>query len=200
MWDILYLLITTGVMDELIRKLQAHLQDHPDNDDLKDTIACLQTSRKSALPFEATGDTLQKKLVILREQGLEFSRDEELEALRECRATSQPHGGDSNKRSAVEIKSNASSNSPHPSRPNPRLPFSLAAPTALPVELYDLLDQAYRLHVLATDPKSLLPPGKSLLSALSRSHSENAHGASELHDRVEGIVHKAFWDEVGTPF
>lgn len=183
-------------MDELIRKLQAHLQDHPDNDDLKDTIACLQTSRKSTLPFEATGDTLQKKLVILREQGLKISRDEELEALRECRATFQPHGGDSNKRSAVETKSNASSNPPHLSR----LPFSLAAPTALPVELYDLLDQAYRLHVLATDPKSLLPPGKSLLSALSRSHSENAHGASELHDRVEGIVHKAFWDEVRRPF
>ncbi|KAH9944701.1 hypothetical protein B0H21DRAFT_877511 [Amylocystis lapponica] len=76
-------------------------------------------------------------------------------------------------------------------------PASLPVNTALlPIELVDVLNNAYFLHMLATDPERVLPPGKSLLSALSRPNSSTNDGEPpSLHDRVEDIVHKAFWDE-----
>lgn len=71
----------------------------------------------------------------------------------------------------------------------------------LPEELLDVLDHSFLLHLLATDPAQVLPPGKSLVSALSHPHVRNARSEGELptlKDRVENIVHKAFWDEVRT--
>ena len=80
----------------------------------------------------------------------------------------------------------------------PPLPVNTAL---LPIELVDILDRAYFLHVLATDPTRVLPPGKSLLSALSGPHASAPTGepAASLHDRVEDVVHRAFWDEVRAP-
>ena len=66
----------------------------------------------------------------------------------------------------------------------------------LPVELIDTLNHAYFLHLLATDPAQVLPPAKSLLSVMSRSHSAADDTKPTLHSKVEDIVHKAFWDEV----
>ncbi|KAG5639410.1 hypothetical protein H0H81_002942 [Sphagnurus paluster] len=65
--------------------------------------------------------------------------------------------------------------------------------SALPPELLHALNQAYLLHVLATDPARVVPPGKSLLSMMPRALPV-AHD-SPLHVRVEELVHKAFWDE-----
>ncbi|KAG8213694.1 hypothetical protein J3R82DRAFT_10392 [Butyriboletus roseoflavus] len=52
------------------------------------------------------------------------------------------------------------------------------------------------LHILATDPAQVLPPGKSLLSVMSGSHI-TADGDSKLtlHNKVGDLVYKAFWDE-----
>jgi len=78
----------------------------------------------------------------------------------------------------------------------------------MPVEpradLIHALNQAYFLHVLATDPDKLIPPGKSLLSMMahshlhqsSTSHTQNSDSVAVLHDRVEEAVHRAFWNEV----
>ncbi|RDB24988.1 hypothetical protein Hypma_007850 [Hypsizygus marmoreus] len=63
----------------------------------------------------------------------------------------------------------------------------------LPPELIHDLNQAYFLHVLATDPAKVIPPGKSLLSMLARAPAPAA--PSPLHAKVEKVVHKAFWDE-----
>jgi hypothetical protein len=70
--------------------------------------------------------------------------------------------------------------------------------TSLPPELLHVLNQAYFLHVLATDPAKLIPPGKSLLSMMARSEGAPVPDTAEtaLHDRVERVVHKAFWNEV----
>jgi hypothetical protein len=69
----------------------------------------------------------------------------------------------------------------------------------LPIELVDILNQTYFLHLLATDPKQVVPPGKSLISMMSRSRKEGEEDAKHtLHDTVEDLVHKAFWDEVRT--
>jgi len=73
--------------------------------------------------------------------------------------------------------------------------------TQLPADLLDLLNQAYFLHLLANDPSKVLPAGKSLLSVMSRPHVR-MHGDDELptlQEKVEEMVHKAFWDEVPPP-
>lgn len=75
----------------------------------------------------------------------------------------------------------------------------------LPLELVDTLNQAYFLHLLATDPGKVIPPGKSLLSMMARSSHMSGDGSVEsgtsiLHDRVEKVVHQAFWTEVRISF
>ncbi|KAF9501568.1 hypothetical protein BDN71DRAFT_1550387 [Pleurotus eryngii] len=66
---------------------------------------------------------------------------------------------------------------------------------SLPHELIESLNRAYWLHVLAVDPSQILPPGKSLLAMMTRIGAHRSEGKSDLHRTVEGIVHKAFWDE-----
>lgn len=70
--------------------------------------------------------------------------------------------------------------------------------THLPADLLDLLNQTYFLHLLANDPSKLLPPGKSLLSVLSHPNipQKRDDEPPTLHNKVEEMIHKAFWDEV----
>ena len=81
--------------------------------------------------------------------------------------------------------------------PHPLL-RSLPPLTHLPADLLDLLNQTYFLHLLANDPSKLLPPGKSLLSVLSRPNIRQGQDGEPptLHNKVEEMIHKAFWDEV----
>jgi hypothetical protein len=67
----------------------------------------------------------------------------------------------------------------------------------------EAMDRAYFLHVLATTPEAVLPPGKTLVSALAliredaRAEDAPAPAPTDLHAQVEQVVHRAFWDEVG---
>jgi len=81
--------------------------------------------------------------------------------------------------------------------PHPLL-RSLPPLTHLPADLLDLLNQTYFLHLLANDPLKVLPPGKSLLSVLSRPNVRQKRDDEppRLQDKVEEMIHKAFWDEV----
>ena len=81
--------------------------------------------------------------------------------------------------------------------PHPLL-RSLPPVTHLPADLLDLLNQTYFLHLLSNDPSKLLPPGKSLLSVLSQPNKRQRldDEPPTLHDKVEEMIHKAFWDEV----
>jgi hypothetical protein len=69
----------------------------------------------------------------------------------------------------------------------------------LPLELVDTFNHTYLLHVLATNPEKILPPGKSILSMMSRPHVQSEHGEEslpKLQVKVEGLAHQAFWDAV----
>ncbi|KAI0093399.1 hypothetical protein BDY19DRAFT_882863 [Irpex rosettiformis] len=66
--------------------------------------------------------------------------------------------------------------------------------TALPTELYHTLNYVHFLHVLSVNPGAVVPPGKSLLSVLSRPYTHGGQQA-DLRKRVENIVHKAFWEQ-----
>jgi hypothetical protein len=72
--------------------------------------------------------------------------------------------------------------------------------THLPIELVETIERIYFLHVLATEPTSILPPGKTLVSALASvqesSSTEQIDESSTLHSHVEQAVHRVFWDEV----
>lgn len=95
-----------------------------------------------------------------------------------------------------------------PSR-SKRLPVSVMLSSTiqnssnLPFDLVDALNQAFFLHMLATDPARVLPPGKSILSMLSRprmgtlkDEDKDKDSLGSLQRKVETMVHKAFWDEV----
>jgi hypothetical protein len=72
-----------------------------------------------------------------------------------------------------------------------------ASSRVLPAELVALLNNAYFLHILATDPGQVLPPGKSLLSVMSRARTADDTPPT-LQSKVEDLAHKAFWEEVRT--
>ncbi|KAI0311619.1 hypothetical protein OF83DRAFT_742947 [Amylostereum chailletii] len=81
--------------------------------------------------------------------------------------------------------------SPHP------LLRSLPPATFLPAELLDILNHTYFLHLLATDSAQVLPPGKSILSMMSKPHARQPSTGEipTLQEKVEEVIHKAFWDE-----
>jgi len=111
----------------------------------------------------------------------------------------------SDTRAHASLNGRAESGSPNESTihippltaPHPLL-RSLPPVTHLPADLLDLLNQTYFLHLLANDPSKLLPPGKSLLSVLSQPNKRQRRDDEPptLHDKVEEMIHKAFWDEV----
>lgn len=81
----------------------------------------------------------------------------------------------------------------------PLLPVSTHSHRTLPIELLQTLNHTFFLHLLATDPERVLPPGKSLLSMMSapRTTSGSLDGdLPKLEERVKDVVHRAFWKEV----
>ena len=70
---------------------------------------------------------------------------------------------------------------------------------SLPAELFEALNSTYFLHRLATQPETVIPPGKTLLSMLLHSRiNEDSKGKSDkdLLERVKEVAHEAFWNEV----
>ncbi|KAJ7901921.1 hypothetical protein B0H14DRAFT_2330015 [Mycena olivaceomarginata] len=63
--------------------------------------------------------------------------------------------------------------------------------------LLRVLNQTYFLHLCATEPDTVIPEGKSLLSMIAHSRltPQTAEPAAQLHERVEKAVHGAFWNE-----
>ncbi|KAJ6499218.1 hypothetical protein C8R45DRAFT_981598 [Mycena sanguinolenta] len=68
----------------------------------------------------------------------------------------------------------------------------------LPYELVQILNNTFFLHFLATEPKLVVPDGKSLLSMMTHSRLKpqtNEQPVAQLHERVENAVHAAFWSQ-----
>ncbi|KAJ3528840.1 hypothetical protein NMY22_g9248 [Coprinellus aureogranulatus] len=77
--------------------------------------------------------------------------------------------------------------------------FRPGVQATLPYELVESLNQVYFLHLLATEPERVIPPGKTLLSMMihSRMNTEKNKGdqAGNLLERVQEVAHRAFWNE-----
>lgn len=192
-------------MQRILDQLRAHADAAPDNALLTHTIAALlDVQRRPHGPHSVSWDALSRDFQRLRDHELwepSTENDELLDALRVLltspshmspRESVEPHQTplSGEKVSVVNVI------------PSPGVSSQLVSNRdhlVLPVELIDVLNNAYFLHILATDPAQILPPGKSLLSVMSRARS-TADGDPKptLHSKVEDIAHKAFWDEVRT--
>lgn len=77
-------------------------------------------------------------------------------------------------------------------------------PLELVESLKDSFKQVYFLHLLATEPEKVVPPGKSLSSMLLHillsSSNKRQDDVQPLLERVKEAAHKAFWDEVRSLF
>ena len=194
-------------MNAIIDELKAQASSHPHNHLLERTIAHLLDLRHSAISGEhqnVSWDAVRRDFDSLEAEGLWEKSEVGVRVLDELRLSM---GGQDDSRSA-ETSLNLRSET-HLEGQNLKLLvpadssnaslFNSMVTLALPRELVDILRHTYFLHVLATDPVKVLPPGKSLLSVLSRPHlaTGRTEGSSpSLHDKVEDMVHKAFWNEV----
>ena len=61
--------------------------------------------------------------------------------------------------------------------------------------LLDLIEETHFLRMLLTDPDSVIPPGKSLLSMLTNAKFNEEEGSAILQS-VTQVAHRAFWSEV----
>lgn len=178
-------------MDDLIGKLQALTQKHPENDAIKRLLVAIKTA-DAASAGPAQWANVRRDVKALVQQQL-ISEDE-LKRLGEL--VPQETGSKD-----AETTGNFSIVVP-PSPGERSLAQFLTNGSALPPELLDTLNHIYFLHLLATNPTSVLPPGKSLVSAMLGAGSTPGDGEDStptLRERVEDIVHKAFWSEVHIP-
>ncbi|KZT04639.1 uncharacterized protein LAESUDRAFT_727819 [Laetiporus sulphureus 93-53] len=196
-------------MEHLLSVLQQKLSDHPDSVSLQEAISHLTQVDNGKDAYRSSNwEIIQNDFGKLSAGGLWEVTPENEEMLEDVRKTlmadrsrassisnkqSSPAG--SNKRE-YEPRRDISVVMPPPLS-TPLLPVSLMNPTVLPIELVEVLNHTYFLHLLVLKPESVLPPGKSLLSVMSRPHIEPHHEGElpSLKERVESLVHKAFWDE-----
>ncbi|KAG1737650.1 hypothetical protein EDB19DRAFT_1909627 [Suillus lakei] len=195
-------------MEAILSKLKAKAEIAPDNALLRDTISLLtDLHRNEPITQRVTWDSLIRDFQRLQDQGLWDISEDNTKLLHMLRTsvTTQP---------SKELDRKPASSMPGPSHPAARAlqgsfsivyPDSESAPSPLiptsdpvllPLELVEILNRTYFHHLLATDPKRVVPPGKSLVSMLSRSPKEGGDPEKPtLHDKIEDLVHKAFWDE-----
>ncbi|TFY53133.1 hypothetical protein EVG20_g10253, partial [Dentipellis fragilis] len=168
-----------GTIIARLTRLQA---DNPANELLKNTLSHLSDESK------VSWDTIHQDFLSLENAGLWESSEENTKLLDDLRQSMSSRRKSRDNMSVVRL--------PHATPPNPLL-RSLPPATLLPVELVDLLNETYFLHLLATDPSKVLPPGKSLLSMMTQPHvREQKEGAVPgLQEKVEEVLHRAFWDE-----
>ncbi|KAG1775344.1 hypothetical protein EV702DRAFT_439669 [Suillus placidus] len=195
-------------MEAILSKLKAKAEIAPDNALLRDTISLLtDLHRNEAIAQRVTWDSLIRDFQRLQDQGLwDISEDNTklLHTLRSFLTTQPSKAPDRKPASNMPAPSHPASRAlqgsfsiiypDSESAPSPLIPTS--DPVLLPVELVEILNRTYFHHLLATDPKRVVPPGKSLVSMLSGSPKEGEDaGKPTLRDKVEDLVHKAFWDE-----
>nr|VWO96126.1 Uncharacterized protein [Ganoderma boninense] len=209
-------------MDHLISKLQAQARAHPSHPILErilpEFLYLLNGVQPDSPDVKHRYDELHRDLGMLATEGYwNPSRDDEdaLRALKRKLGLLQddtsdslrfdPHIDNSHPKPLRRTSSQGINNhAPEPvinppASPTPLLPVSTASPAVLPIELVQILNQTFFLHLLATDPQRILPPGKSLLSMMSKPRSNMLvpdESQAKLEERVKDMVYSTFWKEV----
>ena len=200
---------TRFTMNAIIDELREKVKSHPHNGLLKDALAHLsdlQRSASSGEPQNVSWGTVRRDFDLLEAEGLWQKSERKIKVLDELRLSmtmdgpeddSVPAAASLDLRAEAHLKGDNTTEIIPQDASHSCILYSVD-PLVLPRELVDILNHTYFLHVLATDPIKVLPPGKSLLSVLSRPRTTNGptEDSSSLHDKVEDMVHKAFWNEV----
>lgn len=189
------------MLEPVINILQAELKDNGENASLKRTLSHLTRLNEdpTASRRELTWDVIFQDFKDLTTQGLWESSQQNDGLLKDIkRLLNMSVDGNSLQNDKMEEKQQRISIVAPPPISAPLLPQDPSHITILPAELLDTLNHTYFMHLLAIDPSKVLPPGKSLLSVMSHAHAQQRPEGElpSLKDRVETIVHKAFWDEV----
>ncbi|TCD71597.1 hypothetical protein EIP91_007344 [Steccherinum ochraceum] len=198
-------------MNNALEEVERLQSVHPNSATLRDAYARLLDAKQHAdRDPKGVWEVFQNEISALGIAGLlgeDGSGDILLEQVRaELAADSIPSGAapvvaplhlTSSSQSHQEMQNEYDRNiSVVPPPPIPSTLRPLSTTTVLPMELLDVLNQTYFLHVLATDEHKILPPGKSLLSVMSDPTTAIASSKdSTVHSAVESMVHKAFWGE-----
>lgn len=175
-------------MEGVIEKLEGLKLQHPANSIIKEILSYLQGDSSPSW------SVLQDKFQALEHDGIWVSTAENTATLEALKSETDSSANTS----SPKVRRNISMIQPPPQMlPHPLL-HHLPNDTLIPLELLDSLNQSYFLHLLANDPEKVMPPGKSLLSVLSKPHARERRDRElpTLQDKVEGVIHKAFWDEV----
>ena len=213
-------------LNQQVQRLASRLKDlnrdHPADDTLRDAVSLLSQIGATDSPAQwSAWQAIEADIQNLQQRGLWIPSPEDEELLEHLK-TGFGDTGEYSSIVSVECRhpittfttAAESSNTTPPvvvQRPVSRYSFvtppPLSAPlfpptagvtTVLPTGLIDILNYSYFLHLLVTDPGRVLPPGKSLLSVMAKPQSTRHEEMElpELKDKIQGVVHKAFWDEV----
>ncbi|CAL1707429.1 unnamed protein product [Somion occarium] len=197
-----------SAIDTLSNEFQEKLRRRPENRSLRETLQHLTHLRTGQdETITTTLESLKDDFEKLEAEGL-WQKSPETERLLQDLVYEVARLHPAQKRMPAEVSSNnpsaeaagsAEQPTPIPVPPplsTPLLPLSSFNTTVLPLELIEALNQTYFLHLLATEPEKILPPGKSLLSVMIHPNAQTQEDPmASLKNRVEDLVHKAFWDE-----
>nr|VWO96112.1 Uncharacterized protein [Ganoderma boninense] len=209
-------------MDHLISKLQAQARAHPTHPILQRILPqfldLLNGVHPDSPDVNHRYDELHRDLGMLATEGywnpsrqdddalralkrrLGLLQDDLSESLPADALIDDTHPKPLRRTSSQDIRNHTSESTINPpTSSTPLLPVSTASPTVLPIELVQILNQTFFLHLLATDPQRVLPPGKSLLSMMSKPRSNSLvsdESQAKLEERVKDMVYSTFWKEV----
>ncbi|KAH9924481.1 uncharacterized protein B0H18DRAFT_1095137 [Fomitopsis serialis] len=190
-------------LQNLVSRLQALGREHPANDTVKDAIALLSKVDLNDLHARSTAwHAIEADVNTLARTGVWAPSQEDEELLEQLRTSLSGTWPPQNLASSPNAQQSAQRYSvvTPPPISAPLFPPTAGVTTILPTGLVEVLNYSYFLHLLVTDQDRVLPPGKSLLSVMSKPGAMGHGGADgelpHLKDRIQDVVHKAFWDEV----
>jgi hypothetical protein len=180
-------------MEAILARLLSRTDDVTEKRTLERLAASLAMMRRQDAASANAQESARKDYVFLNERGFWADKHDESEMVRQ-----QLQPG-----TVADVGSDRLSTS---SKIQPSLTTQTIQPAfpqnMLPPELIQTIERTHTLHLLATRPKTVLPPGKTLVSALvsAAGRIEPSEPSSALQSRVEQVVHTAFWDEVSLRF
>ncbi|TFY56172.1 hypothetical protein EVJ58_g7804 [Rhodofomes roseus] len=193
-------------MSEQLQKLASRLQalgrEHPEYDTVKDAVSLLSKVDPNDPQARSTAwHALEADINTLTRAGIWTPSKDDEELIQHLRTSLQsiesanPVTPSSNTQQTPQRYSVVTP----PPISAPLFPPTAGVMTILPGGLVEVLNYSYFLHLLVTDPERVLPPGKSLLSVMAKpgamGHDEGDGELPKIKDRVQDVVHRAFWDE-----
>jgi hypothetical protein len=176
-------------MEAILARLLSRTDDATEKLALERLAASLAMMRRQDVASANAQESARKEYIFLNERGFWADKGDESEMIRQqLQSRAVADVGSHGLSTFGKIQPSLTTQSAQPAFPQ----------NMLPPELIQTIERTHTLHLLATRPKTVLPPGKTLVSALvsAAGRIETPEAPSALQTRVEQVVHTAFWDDV----